>query len=92
MWCKNKTFFPSAAIMSTARDMGRWVYMLLNNGNIDKTQVIDPDVIAKNWIPVNVRHNNDDESDIQRPRYVNSVHSRTESTFIFGRKQINKRH
>ena len=57
-----------AGIMSTAYDMARRMYMLLNDRNINGTQIIDADVIAKNWSPANVNHNNDDDTDIRRPR------------------------
>ena len=44
--------------------------MLLNDGNINGTQVVDPDVIAATWSLANVNHHNDDDDDIQRPRSV----------------------
>ena len=58
--------------MSTANDMARWMYMLLNDGIVNGTRVVDPDVITATWSQANVDHNNDD-SMVQRPRYHNFV-------------------
>ena len=62
-----------AGIMSTANDMARWMHMLLNDGNINGTQVVDPDVITATWSQANVNHHNDDDGDIQRPRSALSI-------------------
>ena len=64
-----------AGIMSTANDMARWMYMLLNDGMINGTRVVDPDVIAATWSQANVDHNNDDDDDIQRPRFAQFVYT-----------------
>ena len=68
-----------AGIMSTANDMARWMHMLLNDGNINGTQVVDPDVITATWSPANVNHHNDDDDDIQRPRSVLAMFILSES-------------
>ena len=48
--------------MSTANDMARWMSMLLNDGNINGTQVVEPEVIR-------VTEDSNIPRDVQRPRY-----------------------
>ena len=47
--------------------------MLLNDGNINGTQVVDPDVTTATWSQANVNHHNDEDDDIQRPRSALSI-------------------
>ncbi len=53
-WDSSDTFGPAGSINSTAKDMARWMQMLLNKGKIDGHQIISPESIEVMHTPAMV--------------------------------------
>ena len=64
--------------MSTANDMARWMSMLLNDGNINGTQVVEPEVIRETMITHTAREDSNIPRDVQRPRYPHFKHGHSD--------------
>ena len=59
----------SGAILSTANDMARWMNMILNDGAVNGTRVLDSDVLAEVTTPVNAHVYNPALEYTTKPRY-----------------------